>query len=170
MSIQSEIDRLMGIKADLKSAINGSGSTVGDVFGEYPTAITSGKSAIAQAITDKGVTTAANATFQQMATNIGQIETGSSFDTVNIHVYVESTGATIKYLAEDGIFKTAEINLYTFMDFTAIKNSAVYVNLDYTSLVASFSGNILGPSSISGRKDANVIMQGDIEIMIYPGD
>ena len=78
MSIQSEIDRLATVKADLKAAINGaSGATVGDVFGDYPGAITSGKSAIAAAITEKGVATAADATFQQMATNIGQIQTGT---------------------------------------------------------------------------------------------
>ena len=76
MSIQSEINRLSDIKIQLKSAINGSsGSTVGDVFSSYPDAITSGKIAIATAITDKGVDTAADATFQQMATNIGRIQT-----------------------------------------------------------------------------------------------
>lgn len=39
--------------------------------------VSDGKSAVAAAITDKGVTTAADATFQQMATNIGQIQTGT---------------------------------------------------------------------------------------------
>lgn len=79
MSIQSEIDRLTAVKSDLKAAINGaSGSTVGDVFGEYPVAVTSGKAAIAAAITKKGVATAADATFQQIAENIGKIESGGS--------------------------------------------------------------------------------------------
>lgn len=39
--------------------------------------VSDGKSAVAAAITDKGVTTAADATFQQMAANIGQIQTGT---------------------------------------------------------------------------------------------
>ena len=39
MSIQSEIDRLMGIKADLKSALAEKGQTVGDVFSTYPAAV-----------------------------------------------------------------------------------------------------------------------------------
>lgn len=78
MSIQSEIDRLATVKANLKAAINGaSGATVGDVFGDYPGAITSGKAAIASAITEKGVATAADATFQQMAENVAAIETGT---------------------------------------------------------------------------------------------
>lgn len=39
MSIQSEIDRLAGIKADLKSALAEKGQTVGDVFSAYPDAV-----------------------------------------------------------------------------------------------------------------------------------
>ena len=40
------------------------------------TSVSEGKSLIAAAVTDKGVQTAADATFQQMATNIGNIQTG----------------------------------------------------------------------------------------------
>lgn len=39
MSIQSEIDRLMGIRADLKAALAEKGQTVGDVFSTYPAAV-----------------------------------------------------------------------------------------------------------------------------------
>ena len=39
MSIQSEIDRLMGIKADLKAALAEKGQTVGEVFSAYPAAV-----------------------------------------------------------------------------------------------------------------------------------
>lgn len=38
--------------------------------------VSSGKAEVASAITDKGVTTASDATFSQMATNIGNIQTG----------------------------------------------------------------------------------------------
>lgn len=74
--VDAKLNKITSTKAAMKSAINGSGSTVGDVFSAYPAAITSGKSAIAQAVTDKGVETAATDTFAQMAANIGQIETG----------------------------------------------------------------------------------------------
>lgn len=99
-----KLAKLAATKADLKSAINGSGSTVGDVFSAYPTAITSGKSAIAQAITDKGVTTAANATFQQMAANIGQIESGGGFaGTATVTFVVPGTYSErkIRYIDEN---------------------------------------------------------------------
>ena len=39
MSIQSEIDRLAGIKADLKAALAEKGQTVGEVFSAYPAAV-----------------------------------------------------------------------------------------------------------------------------------
>lgn len=71
-----KLAKLNSTKAALKTSINGSGNIVGDVFADYPAAINSGKSAIAAAITEKGVSTSANDTFAQMATNIGEIETG----------------------------------------------------------------------------------------------
>ena len=72
-TIAEKLAKIEETKAALKSAINGIGNIVGDVFDEYPTAISSGKSAIAAAITGKGVATAATNTFAQMATNIGEI-------------------------------------------------------------------------------------------------
>ena len=39
MSIQSEIDRLAGINADLKTAPAEKGQTVGEVFSAYPAAV-----------------------------------------------------------------------------------------------------------------------------------
>lgn len=42
--------------------------------------VSEGKSAIASAITDKGVSTAADATFQQMSENIENIETATPVD------------------------------------------------------------------------------------------
>ena len=46
------------------------------------TSVSNGKSPIASAITDMGVSTSANATFAQMATNIGNIETGPDWSQV----------------------------------------------------------------------------------------
>lgn len=39
MSIQSEIDRLFAIKADLKAALAEKGQTVGEIFSTYPASI-----------------------------------------------------------------------------------------------------------------------------------
>lgn len=88
-TLAQKLQKLLSTKAGIKNAINGSGSTVGNNFSEYPTAITDGKALIAAAVTDKGVETAANATFQQIAGNIGQIETGSSGFTGMATVYLD---------------------------------------------------------------------------------
>lgn len=52
------------------------GKTAQDAIDELFTSVGEGKQAVASAITDKGVPTAQDATFQQMAENIGQIAAG----------------------------------------------------------------------------------------------
>jgi len=53
------------------------GSTVDDGFSSLKTSVSEGKAAIASAITDKGVSTASDASFSTMATNIRAIQTSS---------------------------------------------------------------------------------------------
>lgn len=50
---------------------------------EVFTSVSNGKDLVASAITDKGVPTESDATFQQMADNIEQIQSGGSFDILN---------------------------------------------------------------------------------------
>ena len=59
--------------------------------------VSDGKSKIAAAITDKGINTAADATFNVMANNINKIETGSSIQKDNM-----------KILCNKGILDTIE--------------------------------------------------------------
>lgn len=62
------------------------------------TSVSEGKSLIAAAVTDKGVQTAADATFQQMATNIGNIASGNCIAGTNSSMQIQysnpSTGHT----------------------------------------------------------------------------
>lgn len=67
---------------------------------ELFTSVSEGKSTIAAAITDKGVTTAADATFQQMATNIAAIQTGGSTATITF-----SNSPTVYYVSH-GVVKS----------------------------------------------------------------
>lgn len=123
---------LEATKAAMKSAINGSGSTVGDVFSAYPVAITSGKSAIAQAVTDKGVETAATDTFAQMAVNIEQIETGG----------VESVSVTIKMHGPSLInlyyTKVLEDGSLSFTNGQATMSKALTDNMPSGSVIVGF--------------------------------
>lgn len=86
-TIADKLAKLNTTKAELKSAINGSGNVVGDVFSAYPFAISSGKSAIASAITEKGVETGIDATFRQMADNISKIESSPVYQTSTLTIY-----------------------------------------------------------------------------------
>lgn len=58
------------------------------------TSVSEGKALIAAAVTDKGVSTAADATFQQIANNIGNIQTGSTAGVLYIDDFT-GYGATI---------------------------------------------------------------------------
>lgn len=53
------------------------GGTVQEALDDLKSSVSDGKAIVASAITDKGVPTAQDATFAQMAENIGQISTGS---------------------------------------------------------------------------------------------
>ena len=78
---KSEFDTALSKKAD-----NPHVHTVSDVTGlqneidTLKTSVSSGKAAIASAVTDKGVQTAADAAFQTIAENIGKIPTGFNPD------------------------------------------------------------------------------------------
>ena len=53
--------------------------------------VSNGKSKIAAAITDKGITTAADATFQVMADNIAIIPAGLSYEVIDGPIITEYT-------------------------------------------------------------------------------
>ena len=64
--------------------------------------VSSGKAEVASAITDKGVTTASDATFSQMATNISKIQTGIDLSALGMVYKMEnssSSGFTIQLTA-----------------------------------------------------------------------
>lgn len=81
-TIADKLANIEATKSALKAAINGSGSTVGDKFADYPRAVDDFRSKIATAITAKGVSTNATDMPDQMAANIGAIETGIPYKRV----------------------------------------------------------------------------------------
>ena len=87
------------------------GMSATDVQGavtELFTSVSDGKSAIAAAITDQGVTTAADATFQQMANNILDIQTGGGTPVSPSDVNFYDYDGTLLYS-----YTIAEVNLLT---------------------------------------------------------
>lgn len=71
------------------------------------TSVSNGKSQIASAITDMGVSTSANATFAQMATNIGNIETG--YDTSQVTATANTVRSGYKFVNSSGQLITGTI-------------------------------------------------------------
>lgn len=148
-----KLAKLNATKADLKAAINGSGNTVGAVFSAYPAAITSGKTAIAQAITEKGVETEETDTFAQMAANIGQIDTGGpflevgspadTFEFLDYSTFViwEAGGTPIPILNPtevDGLMYPIGTALTPDLFVVSYLNYVVYVESPYYGEVAHF--------------------------------
>lgn len=85
MSIQSEINRLSGNVWDTLSALRNTGTSVpsgassdsmAGLVSQYAGEVTAGKALVAAAVTEKGVETPADATFQQIAENVAAIASG----------------------------------------------------------------------------------------------
>lgn len=82
-------------------------TNVQDAVTELFQSVSNGKSLIAGAITDKGISTSATDTFQQMADNISAIETGSTIKFVNCLVsYRGYNNAKFTYQDETGVAQT----------------------------------------------------------------
>lgn len=89
------------------------GTTVETSLTELKTSVSEGKALVAAAVTDKGVTTAADATFATMAENIGNIQTGVDINGIikEYEVYAGdniSAGDFVNFLEEK--FLTGDTN------------------------------------------------------------
>lgn len=82
VSVSDIVDNLTSSNVDKPLSAN-QGKVLKAALEEIKKSVSDGKTLVASAITEKGVTTAATATFATMAENIGQIETG---ETVNLEV------------------------------------------------------------------------------------
>lgn len=127
MSIQSEINRLSGNVGDTLSALRNTGTSVpsgansdsmAGLVSQYAGEVTAGKALVAAAVTEKGVETPADATFQQIAENVAAIESGgASIEWQQVDVLAEQSG------------KMTEFN-HTFVD-VGEKNILVYSDDPY---------------------------------------
>lgn len=110
-------------------------TNVQDAVTELFTSVSDGKKAISAAITDKGVTTAADATFQTMAENISKIKAGDSLEKVTVSfeyvvgdilAYGTGTdGALKEYNSESFTFETYKGSLLFFRTGAGASNSVL---------------------------------------------
>lgn len=111
------------------------------------TSVSNGKSQIASAITGMGVSTSANATFAQMATNIGNIETG--YDTSQVTATAATVRSGYKFVNSSGQLITGTIpskgaQTYTPKTYKQTISSGQY--LSGTQIIQG-DGNLI-PSNI----------------------
>ena len=93
------------------------------------TSVSEGKALIAAAVTDKGVSTAADATFQQIATNIGNISKGPSTIKISASFYSgsnpPSAALIVMYTDASGSYQSRTLS-GTIL-FTVFKNSPIFI-------------------------------------------
>ena len=133
------------------------------------TSVSNGKSQIASAITGMGVSTSANDSFAQMATNIGNIETG--YDTSQVTATANTVRSGYKFVNSSGQLITGTIpskgaQTYTPKTVSQTISSGQYLSGNQTiqgdgNLVAS---NIVEGKSIFGvsGKAKNIVVLNDV--------
>lgn len=99
------------------------------------TSVSNGKSQIASAITDMGVSTSANDSFAQMAMNIGNIETG--YDTSQVTATANTVRSGYKFVNSSGQLITGTIpskgaHTYTPKTYSQTISSGQYLSGDQT--------------------------------------
>lgn len=135
------------------------------------TSVSNGKSQIASAITDMGVSTSANATFAQMATNIGNIETG--YDTSQVTATAATVRSGYKFVNSSGQLITGTIpskgaQTYTPKTVSQTISSGQYLSGNQTiqgdgNLVASNIKSGVSIFGVSGNYTGGVIYgQGEV--------
>ena len=105
--------------------------------------VSNGKSLIASAITDKGIATAADATFQVMATNIGKISSGSGQSISNV-LYTKSCNSNIfRVLSKIKLSENPTVSnislyinntLFQITEFTKINDYEFHLSGDFSAL------------------------------------
>lgn len=109
------------------------------------TSVSEGKSTIAAAVTDKGVETAADATFQQMAENIGAIESGG-IETVTGSYSGNMRGSAHLAWSDGETFHYLEVGSSS-RTMVVMKNSiAILRNQNFASFTVSGGAEYIGYS------------------------
>ena len=88
---------------------------------EVKTSVSNGKSLIASAITDKGVSTASDATFQTMSNNIRNIQIGS------VPIYIGEQTVKLKESSSNIEIPNLDPNLSYIFKFVRVNDSAISI-------------------------------------------
>lgn len=115
------------------------GTNVQQAIDQLFTSVSDGKTQIASAITDKGVSTSASDTFAQMAANIGSIATGGEYVDYGLANYNRTFGIGVRYSKVPGIDLSINKEGLYIISFVELESTDIYVSSNGTnySLVSS---------------------------------
>ena len=145
--------------------------------------VSNGKSLIASAITDKGIITASDATFQVMATNIGKISSGSGQSISNV-LYTKSCNSNIfRVLSKIKLSENPTVSnislyindtLFPITEFTKINDYEFHLSGDFSALsendsvVISTNSGLYFDSNITSYNVLAVILTNPIFVLPKP--
>lgn len=129
------------------------GTNVQQAIDQLFTSVSNGKTLIASAITDKGVSTSASDTFQQMATNIGQISSNTLLEETDSGVFCSAIA--------QGIPAYLFVSNYGILPIVGLPNG-----IDYSVNVGS-NGNFSFTINTSSTEVVEVLFEGD-QIQFHP--
>lgn len=167
---EPESKKILAPKTLTSCVYDENGETVETRLNEVFQSVSNGKSLIASAITDKGITTAADATFQIMADNIYSIQTdifsGLIANNLTIQDYIVSINGSSSFFepSKSDIFrpgeKTWEIGIKVY-----ITNLTSYSQVFFGSDVANKFYNMpsleIQPKANSGKLWAGISIDGN---------
>ena len=145
------------------------GETVEAKLNEVFQSVSNGKSLVASAITGKGITTAADATFKTMADNIYSIQTdifsGLTANNLTIQDYIVSinSGSSFFEPSKSDIFrpgeKTWEIGIKVYIE-KLTSNSQVFFGSDVANKFYNMPSLEIQPKTNSGKLWAGISING----------
>ena len=136
------------------------------------TSVSEGKTLVAAAVTDKGVSTAADATFQQMATNIGKIETGSTTGVLYIDDFT-GYGATITvpwYSGQKRLRLLARHSTQGWRDNSIIYTKTSYIMNKYSTLYHISDGGDEKTDTLTYAFDSITWLTDSVQLVLGPTD
>ena len=116
---------------------------------ELKTSVSNGKSLIASAITDKGISTAFDATFQLMADNIASIATGAEYQIFNGNTYSQVYDkkfnlSLTRVTAIVGSYGTYQYGVRTIYAADGTNTTESYLGYDSSAHTVTFTQALYG--------------------------
>ena len=167
--LKDSAGKIVAPKTYASCVYNANGETVEAKLNEVFQSVSNGKSLVASAITGKGITTAADATFKTMADNIYSLQTdifsGLTANNLTIKDYIVSinSGSSFFEPSKSDIFrpgeKTWEIGIKVYIK-KLTSNSQVFFGSDVANKFYNMPSLEIQPQAMGGKLFAGISIEG----------